>query len=130
MVVPIPVVGEKNYEGPERRRFLRKPISTNSCIVYGSQNLVIECIIRDFSEAGARISVENSQSVPDHVVLLEPSSFMACDATVRWRYGNLLGLQFERKTSIANKEIDRLYLLRRKALEFHDRLAKRASKSH
>ena len=129
MAVPIPVIGAKGYDGPERRRFLRKRTSTSSCIVYGIENLIVDCTIRDFGEAGARISVINSQSVPDSIMLLEPSSFMAFDATVKWRYGNLLGLAFDRKVSIASNEIDRLYLLRRKALEFSDLLAKSASNS-
>ena len=127
MATPIPVIGAKGYDGPERRRLLRKRTSISSCIVYGAENLIVDCIIRDFGEAGARISVANSSSVPDSIMLLEPSSFMAFDATVKWRYGNLLGLAFDRKVSIASEEIDRLYLLRRKALEFGDRLTKGAS---
>lgn len=120
MTAPISVVSAKKYCGVERRRSLRKPTFVNSCIVYGAEIQIVACTIRDLSEGGARISVSSPELVPDHLTLLEPIRLIAYEANVRWRYGALLGLAFERETSIASDEIDRLYLLRQEALKLID----------
>lgn len=119
--------GVKDYKGPERRQLRRKPTSLTGCIVYGANNLKVECVIRNFSEDGARVSIATSQALPDSVTLLEPSSFMAYEATVIWRCGGLLGLSFDRAVSVDNDEIVRLYLLRQIAFDFRERSTEEAA---
>ena len=99
---------------------MRKPKFTSSCIAYGPENHIAACIIRDLSESGARISVSSPEMVPDWLTLLEPISLVAYVSKVKWRYGALLGLAFERKASVADDELDRLYLLRQEALKLID----------
>ena len=120
MTAPIPEVGAKNQVGVERRRFLRKPKLMSSYIAYGPENHVVACTIRELSESSARISVSSPEIVPDWLTLLEPTSLVAYVSNVRWRCGALLGLAFERKASVANEEIDHLYLLRQEALKLID----------
>lgn len=120
MTAPIPEVGAMNQGSVERRRFLRKPKCLSSYIAYGPENHIVPCMIRELSEGGARISVSGSDTVPDWLTLLEPISLIAYVSNVRWRCGELLGLAFERKASVADDEIDRLYLLRQEALKLID----------
>ncbi|MGA1802074.1 PilZ domain-containing protein [Rhizobium sp. HT1-10] len=54
---------------------------------------VFDCIVRDISEAGARLKVENAVSVPQNFTLLI-SDGRSFKATVKWRRIDSLGVRF------------------------------------
>ena len=53
-----------------------------------------ECILRDVSTTGARISVEVPEIVPDYFKLKIPGAREIWKCRVRWRSGNDVGLEF------------------------------------
>ena len=54
---------------------------------------VFDCIVRDISEAGARLKVENAVSVPQNFTLLI-SDGRSFKATVKWRRIDSIGVRF------------------------------------
>jgi PilZ domain len=54
---------------------------------------VFDCIVKDISEAGARLKVQNVVSVPDtfRLMISDGRSF---DATVKWRRIDSIGVRF------------------------------------
>lgn len=54
---------------------------------------VFDCIVRDISEAGARLKVENAVSVPQNFTLLI-SDGRSFEATVKWRRIDSIGVRF------------------------------------
>jgi len=55
---------------------------------------MLDCLVRDISDTGARLKVENSLSIPDQfaLTLSDGRSFMT---TVRWRKIDMLGVSFD-----------------------------------
>jgi hypothetical protein len=56
---------------------------------------LVDCLIRDFSSAGARIEVADGASLPDNVELFFPLKKAMLQARVRWRGEGEIGLTFE-----------------------------------
>ena len=123
MVAPIPVDAADSHEGGKRRRLRRKQTSHNGRLVFGANYDHLDCVIRDFSEGGARVWVSNPDSVPEKVTLLEPTNLMAYDAIASWRCGNLIGLSFEQEVSVDTDEAVRLVAWRKLILELRDQMA-------
>lgn len=120
MASPMPIDGADSHNSGKRRRLRRKQTSNRGRLVYGAENFHVDCIIRDFNESGARVWVDDIQSVPDSVTLLEPSNLNAYDATTVWRCGNLIGLSFDRAFSVDDEEVIRMTTLRQLMLEMRD----------
>lgn len=121
MVAPIPVDGTDSHDAGKRRRLRRKQNSHNGRLVFGASCDHLDCVIRDFSESGARVWVSDPDAVPQKVTLLEPANLMAYDATATWRCGNLVGLSFDHEFSVGSEEAVRLVALRKLILEIKDR---------
>ena len=120
MAGPVPARRADAQNIMEKRRLRRKQTRLNGRLVYGGESFHADCIIRDLNENGARVSVVDPNSLPDSVTLVDPNSLMAYDATTKWRYGNLIGLSFDRAFSVDNDEAVRVYILRQMALELRD----------
>jgi PilZ domain len=56
---------------------------------------VVDCLVRDFSESGARIEVGNSAALPHRFELFFPLRQTTLQAQVRWRSESKIGLTFE-----------------------------------
>ncbi|MEA2952368.1 MAG: hypothetical protein QOJ96_1888 [Alphaproteobacteria bacterium] len=57
--------------------------------------LIVECIVKDISVTGARISVAVPEAVPDYFKLrIQNQDELSPKCRVRWRYGNELGVEF------------------------------------
>lgn len=54
---------------------------------------MFDCIVKDISESGARLKVQNVVSVPDTFKLLI-SDGRSYDATVKWRRIDSVGVRF------------------------------------
>lgn len=78
----------------ERRKFERYRALLGGRIFYNNGQSSLDCILRDISEGGSRIKVENSIAVPEkfHLVLNDGRNF---DCQVRWRKVGLLGVSFD-----------------------------------
>jgi len=84
---------------PERRKHKRIERNSAAALVSLMGNPIIECILKDISGSGARISVEVPEVVPDYFLLkieeLDGQVMPKC--RVRWRRDNDVGLEFFRQ---------------------------------
>lgn len=73
---------------PRQKSFLR------GCVYFDKRRRSLDCLIRDFSEHGARIIFSENVSVPDAVELSIPQKQKTLRARVQWRHGDEIGLAF------------------------------------
>jgi hypothetical protein len=64
-------------------------------LYYDNRRASIECVIRDMSESGARLSFDNPVTVPDNVELFIPHKQQTLRARVQRRAPNEIGIAFE-----------------------------------
>ncbi len=64
-------------------------------IEYSNGQASMDCLIRDLSDAGARIAVSDSVTLPDHFRLFVPKTNRWLGAQIRWRRGGLIGVSFD-----------------------------------
>ena len=64
-------------------------------LYYDNRRASIECVIRDISDSGARLSFDNPVTVPDNVELFIPHKQQTLRARVQRRGPNEIGLAFE-----------------------------------
>ena len=55
---------------------------------------LVDCIIRDMSETGARIICGDQFAVANEFRFLVPTENTICNARVVWRRGEMLGIEF------------------------------------
>lgn len=86
---------------PVDRRPKRRTRSLLSGIVtYNNGAETFSCAIRNFSEAGARITVPAGVTVPGRLFLIRIRHRIAHDAIVMWHDGREAGLKFERSIAL------------------------------
>ncbi len=64
-------------------------------LYYDNRRASIECVIRDMSDSGARLTFEHPATVPDNVELFIPHKQQTLRAHVRRRGPNEIGIAFE-----------------------------------
>jgi len=100
----------------ERRGSSRQKTLIAGRLVYGHEAFTLDCLIRDLSRSGAKISVQNPSLVPYEVTLIDARTLTAYEAVVRWRRDTRLGLAFLDTVSLEDPSTQRLRHLRRIAL--------------
>lgn len=100
----------------ERRRKPRQKSFLRGCVYFNKRSRSLDCLVRDFSEHGARIIFSENVSVPDAVELHIPQKEQTLRARVQWRHGNEIGLAFPDAVRAADGE-DRELALRVAQLE-------------
>ena len=70
---------------------------------------VIDCTIRDMSDAGARLLIASTVGVPDAFHLFEKSSAMIYPATVIWRQPSAVGVKFDGAPSSVHDSANRRF---------------------
>ena len=78
----------------ERRGAARQEVDLPSTIMDYGLNKLADCIIRDASTTGCRISSEAIYEIPDDVLIEIPGLTEPVLALIVWRNGNLAGLEF------------------------------------
>jgi GGDEF domain-containing protein len=78
----------------DRRSERRHRVVKHGKVISGENNSIVECRIRDISNGGARITVNEYYSPPDQFVLLMMGTGEKRGVTVRWRIGNNIGVQY------------------------------------
>src|ERR1700685_1607251 len=73
---------------PRQKSFLR------GCIYFNNRRSVLDCLVRDLTEDGARIIFSHAVNVPDIVELYIPQKEQTLRAHVKWRRGDDVGLDF------------------------------------
>jgi hypothetical protein len=85
----------------ERRKSARQRSFLRGTIYYNNRRNALDCLIRDFSEAGARLTLSETVPTPDKIDLYIPHKEETLRAQVHWRTGTEMGVSFEAATAKA-----------------------------
>jgi hypothetical protein len=78
----------------ERRIAPRKRSFLKGTVYFNNRLSSIDCLVRDFSETGARLEFGTVVSVPDSLELHIPARDQTLKAQVRWRREEEIGVSF------------------------------------
>jgi hypothetical protein len=85
----------------ERRGSPRQKSFLRGCIYFNNRRSVLDCLVRDLTEDGARIIFSHTVNVPDIVELYIPQREQTLRAHVKWRRGDDVGLDFTNRAAAA-----------------------------
>jgi hypothetical protein len=93
---------------------------------------VINCLVRDFSDSGARIEISGSANLPHTFELFFPLRQTTFQAQVRWRGETEIGLTFENPSGVPTdpvqaKLVQRVLELEAENAELRTRVAEMLS---
>ncbi len=79
----------------QKRKVERQPSYLGGKITF-NQNLWSEdCIVRNASRTGAKLTVKDPSKLPDHFNLSIPSKGKTYRARIKWREADQIGVEFE-----------------------------------
>ena len=78
----------------ERRAVSRQKSFLQGRIYFNNRRSSIDCLIRDYSEHGARLKFSEAANVPEAIELYIPNKDEFHRARVEWRSGNEMGVSF------------------------------------
>jgi PilZ domain len=84
-------------EKPEqnRRNDVRRRVLKSARIVFKNHRVTIDCVVRNLSDRGACLKVENAIGIPDSFeLMLTPASVRNC--RVAWRKPTMIGVEFSK----------------------------------
>ncbi|APX85166.1 pilus assembly protein PilZ [Methylorubrum extorquens] len=81
------MISEKRQE-PRKRTFLKGRIHFNK----GASSM--DCLVRDFSEMGARLELSETNTLPETFDLYIPQKEITLRSNLRWRRGDAVGVAF------------------------------------
>ncbi len=79
----------------DRRSRSRQKSFLQGRVYFNNRRSSLDCLIRDFSDFGARLKISESVAMPEVVELHIPNKDEAYRARVQWRTGNEVGLAFD-----------------------------------
>ena len=74
---------------------IRQRTFLKGTLYYDNRRASIECLVRDISDSGARLTFEHPVNVPDNVELFIPQKQQTLRESVRRRGPNEIGIAFE-----------------------------------
>jgi hypothetical protein len=86
-------------------------------IVHGEHLHCVDCIVRDASDTGVKISIPPLTVLPDRFWLLDHRLAVAHEARLAWRRGNFAGLEFVGRRALHGSADPAVGVLRRIWLE-------------
>jgi hypothetical protein len=78
----------------ERRQSTRQKSFLRGCIYFNKRRSVMDCLVRDISDNGARLIFSEAVNIPDIVELYIPQKEETLRAHVQWRLGGEVGVAF------------------------------------
>ena len=78
----------------ERRQHPRNRVYYGGMVAFNARNSTLDCVVRNFSQRGAKIEFENSAMLPDQVDFEVARRGLSCLARLVWRDQNAAGLFF------------------------------------
>jgi hypothetical protein len=103
----------------ERRRSARSRVIYGGVVGYNQRQSAVECVIRNFSEAGANVEFADRAALPEVIDLLVAKKNRAFAARIVWRRSNKAGLAFDAADRDAPMPLD--WILRLRASKSEDR---------
>jgi hypothetical protein len=83
-----------------QRKARRQRTLLGGKVIYGDGQTVRDCIIRDISDTGARISIAKGEVIPTRVFLIDRRTPIAYEAAVSWIKVPDFGLTFSKTYSL------------------------------
>jgi hypothetical protein len=88
----------------DKRKDLRRPMQYTAWVALADSKTPQGCVLSDISESGARLDIENAESVPDDfVLLLSRRGVPKRKCRVIWRTEHQLGVTFDRTLPARDK---------------------------
>ena len=78
----------------ERRAQRRRPVHKNGQIITARSSSTVMCIIRDISEAGARLRMASTASIPETFLLLIKDENVVVPVERVWSNAQEIGVKF------------------------------------
>jgi hypothetical protein len=82
----------------ERRSSARQKSFLQGRIYFNNRRSSVDCLIRDYSETGARLKFSESVVVPEAIELYIPNKEEFHRGRVQWRSGDEMGIAFDEET--------------------------------
>jgi hypothetical protein len=89
----------------ERRQRPRQKSFLQGRIFYNNRRSSVDCLIRDYSDSGARLKFSEAITVPEVMELHVPNRDEMYRARVEWRHGNEMGVSFSDETQTQSPSI-------------------------
>lgn len=86
----------------ERRHHHRSRVYYGGMIAFNARNSTLDCVVRNFSQRGAKVEFENSAILPDRVDFEVARKGLTCMARLIWRDRNSAGLLFSDEHEAGN----------------------------
>jgi hypothetical protein len=78
----------------ERRQHPRQRVLKGGLVLFNNDSSSVDCVVRDLTQAGARLALESAAFVPDCFNLLINQEQQLYPAQVAWRKSNNVGVRF------------------------------------
>ena len=90
----------------DRRQHPRNRVYYGGLVAFNARNSTLACVVRNFSQRGAKIEFENSITLPDRVDFEIERSGLSCRAHLVWCDRNAAGLAFSNVQETVRKTSD------------------------
>lgn len=100
-------MAEETQVATRQRTFLK------GTLYYDNRRVSAECVIRDMSDSGARLTFEHPVIVPDSIELFIPQKQQTLRAQVKRRGPNEIGIAFEIERSVEPRRTSDIELQQR-----------------
>jgi hypothetical protein len=88
----------------DKRKDVRRPMQYTAWVALPDSKTPLGCVLSDISESGARLDVDNPESIPDEfVLLLSRRGVPKRKCRVIWRNEHQLGVNFDRTLPAKDK---------------------------
>src|SRR5690349_15302306 len=78
-----------------KRKVERQPSYLGGKITFNQDLWSEDCIVRNASRTGAKLTVKDPGKIPDHFNLSIPSKGKTYRARIKWREANEIGVEFD-----------------------------------
>lgn len=97
----------------DRRAEPRVAVRTPARLFYGPRlEMWADGVVRDRSHSGAKVEIGEVFKLPSRLIIIDLPTGIAFDAIVKWRRGDLAGLQFEARHELRGEVEPRLAHIR------------------
>ena len=79
----------------EQRSGRRATVTSAASLFFGGQRRVLDCAVRDISEQGARIALDQIYALPKDFLLSFDNFSTATNCRFVWMQGNFVGVKFQ-----------------------------------
>lgn len=86
----------------ERRQYPGNRVYYGGMVAFNARNSTLDCLVRNFSQRGAKIELENSAMLPDRVDFEVARRGLSCVARLVWRDQNAAGLAFSEEREMGD----------------------------